>query len=178
MKSNKSGKSVAGMDVLKDIRGLLSVSREEKPAEGVCQEDDAERQTEAALYKEEINSYREQLQKQQEELERLTRENQELVQELEQLRFGKEKTSRPAGANEKELALDIEQLELQKEELDCVLADVEELLQFKLKELLKRVARIFQEAGQGDMAIEFRRGADSLENTENLARFLQVLLNE
>lgn len=53
-----------------------------------------------------------------------------------------------------------------------------ELLQVKLKELLKRIALIFQEAGEGSMAIEFRKGADSLENAENMARFLQILLNE
>ncbi|MFC1925430.1 hypothetical protein ACFLW2_01885 [Chloroflexota bacterium] len=178
MKAGKPGKSVAGMDVLKDIRGLLSSNQDRKPSAGDDPEGGADYRTKAARYKEEINSYREQLQKQQEELERLTSENRELVHNLELLRSGKEATLHPASADEKELALDIAQLEIQKSELEQALSDVEELLQVKLRELLKRIARIFQEAGEGSMAIEFRKGADSLENAENMARFLQILLNE
>jgi len=178
VKSGKPGKNVAGMDVLKDIRGLLSSNQERKPSAGVDPGEGADSKTEAARYKEEINSYREQLQKQQEELERLTGENRELVHNLELLRSGKEETPCSASANKKELARDIAQLEIQKSELDRALSDVMELLQVKLKELLKRIALIFQEAGEGSMAIEFRKGADSLENAENMARFLQILLNE
>jgi len=51
-------------------------------------------------------------------------------------------------------------------------------LLIKLKELLKRIATIFQEAGEQSMVVEFRKGADSLETAENLARFLQILIEK
>jgi chromosome segregation ATPase len=178
VKSGKPDKSVAGMGVLKDIRGLLSSNQERKPSAGVDPEEGVNSKIEEARYKEELNSYREQLQKQLEELKKLTRENRELVHNLELLRSGKEVISCSDSVNKKELVRDIAQLEIQKSELDRALADVVELLRVKLKDLLKRIALIFQEAGDGSMAIEFRKGADSLENTENMARFLQILLNE
>ena len=49
MKSGKPGKSVAGMDVLKDIRGLLSSNQEKKPSAGVDPEEGADSRTHRIL---------------------------------------------------------------------------------------------------------------------------------
>ena len=178
MKSDKPGRSVSGMDVLKDIRGLLSTSQERKPSAGADPKEEADSKAETSRYEEEIKKYKELVQKQQGELERLKKENQELTENLSLLRSGKEDTLSPTGASAKELAREIAQLEQRKSELSLALSEVMELLQIKLKELLRRIALIHQEAGEQSIAIEFRKGADSLETTENLARFLQILLNE
>ena len=178
MKSGKPEKSVAGMDVLKDIRGLLSTTQEKKSSTKASAKDEPNFQTEAARYKDEIKGYREQLQKQQEELDRLKKEKEELVYNLDLLRSAKKEPPRPASADTEGMAREIAQLELRRDELSQALSEVTELLGIKIKELLKRIGRVFQEAGDGSVAIEFRKGADSLENAENLARFLEVLLGE
>jgi hypothetical protein len=43
---------------------------------------------------------------------------------------------------------------------------------------LKRIARLYQEAGQGEIAMEFRRAGDELEVAENFAYFLRALLKQ
>jgi len=177
VKSDKPGRSVSGMDVLKDIRGLLSLSQESKSSTGDGLKKEADSKAEASRSEEEIKKYKELIQEQQGELQRLKKENQELTDSLNLFRSGKDSPG-PTSSEAEGLAWEIAQLEQRKSELSTALSEVMELLQIKLKELLKRIALIYQEAGEQSLAIEFRKGADSLETAENMARFVQILLNE
>jgi chromosome segregation ATPase len=178
VKSNKPERNVAGMNVLKDIRGLLSLEQERKIPAGVGPEEKPNSKDEIARYEAEIKKYKELVQEQQEELERLKEEKEKLVDNLALLRSNREEILHPANPEAGELAEEIAQLELKKSELSLALSEVMDLLQLKLKDLLKRIARIYDEAGDRNLSIEFRKGADNLENTENLAHFLQILLEE
>jgi septal ring factor EnvC (AmiA/AmiB activator) len=70
------------------------------------------------------------------------------------------------------------QLEARIAELSSVLSQVDGVLKLRVQELSKRIARLFQEAGQADMAMEFRKAASELEIIENFARFLHILLGQ
>ena len=177
MKLRKPDKSVSNMDVLKDIRGLLSVTpkQEEVAAEGV--KDESRLEAETARLEAQIKHYKELVQKQQEELRRVKSEKEELTAKLKALGSGKDKpvspTSKSSAQNEEAV-----QLEARIAELSSTLSQVEDLLKLRNQELLKRIARLFQEAGQSDVAIEFRKGASELEDVENFAHFLEVLLGQ
>jgi chromosome segregation ATPase len=175
MKSEKPERNVANMDVLKDIRGLLSTPLERKASMETESEETADLKIKIAQYEEEIKRYGGLIQNQQEELERLRRENKELAANLNLLQSDNSKLVSPQ-VKVAELNQEIAQLEAKKSELASVISEVEGLLQLRLQELLKQIARVYQEIGQGEMAIEFRKAADQLEVAENLAHFLQVLL--
>lgn len=171
MKPKQPDRSVSNMDVLKDIRGLLSTAHErERSGEAQSKEEDV---LKTARFEEEVRRYKELVQRQQEELEKLKKENEELTARLNELRSTEDKPESPgAGTLRKEIA----QLEAQKEELSLALSQVDELLHFKIKELTRRIARIYQEAGDGDTAVAFRRTGDEMEAVESFARFLRALL--
>ena len=177
MKPKKPDRSVSKMDVLKDIRGLLSTTQERKGSTEARSEDEGGLRTETARLEEEVRRYKELVQKQQDELHRLESEKKELAAKLNMLGSGKGKPMPPAPRAE-ELGEEIAQLEARKAELSSALSQVDGLLQLRVKELLKRLARLYQEAGQGDIAMEFRRAADELEVAENFAHFLRALLNQ
>jgi len=94
---------------------------------------------------------------------------------LNMLFSGQDKPMSPAPRAE-ELCEEIAQLEARKDELSLALSQVDGLLQIKVKELLKRIARLYQEAGDGEIAMEFRRAGDELEVVENFAHFVRALL--
>lgn len=168
MKPGKPDRSISKMDVLKDIRGLLSVTQE--------QEDSAEaRLRDEGHLEPEIVRLEEQVQNQQDELQRLGNEKKELTARINLLCSSQDKPMSPGSG---ELVENIAQLEAKKAELSSALSQIDGLLQLKAKELLKRIARLFQEAGQDGIAIEFRRAGDELENIESFAYFLRALLNQ
>ena len=150
MKANNPDRNVSNMDVLKDIRGLLSATpgREDSPKP----QDSSET---AALIKQ-----------QQEEIARLRSENKELLARLDSVVSCKDKP------------MDIAQIEAGKAELELALSQLEELVKLKSQELMRRIARIYQEAGQGEIALEFKKAGNGLEDTENFAHFVRALMGE
>ena len=175
MRSQKPDRSVSKMDVLKDIRGLLSTTRERGGSAEARLEDEGGLRAETAWLEEEVRRYKGLVQKQQEELDGLKSENKELAAKLNMLCSGKDKPMSPA-ARAEELCEEIARLEARKAELSSALSQVDGLLQLKVKELLKRIARLYQEAGDGEIAMEFRRAGDELEVVENFAHFVRALL--
>ncbi|MDP2730413.1 MAG: hypothetical protein Q8O55_08015 [Dehalococcoidales bacterium] len=177
MKLKKPDRSVSNMDVLKDIRGLLSVTREREDAtaDGVRGESGLEAET--ARLEAQIRGYKELVQKQQEELHRVESEKEEFAARLKVLGSGKDKLISPASKSAA-LGEEAAQLEARIAELSSALSQVDDLLKLRTQDLLKRIARLFQEAGQSDVAIEFRKGAGELEDVENFAHFLRVLLEQ
>ncbi len=173
MKPRKLDRSVSNMDVLKDIRGLLSTTQERDDSGEARLRDEGDLKAQTAKLEEQIRCYKELVQKQQDELHRLESEKEELAAKLNMLRSGQDKLRPPRA---EELYKEIAQLEARKTELSSALSQVDGLLQLKVKELLKRIARLYQEAGQGEIAIEFRRAGDKLEDIENFAYFLRALL--
>ena len=244
MTSKKPERNVSKMDVLKDIRGLLSTSHELAPPKEKAAESEDKSRAEIASLKAEIASYKSQLQSQLDEITRLKNENKSLEQkrldeiqklksepkaspqkpgEIEKLKaenkealqklqseidklkkessavdqkYQKEiealkakntellaKTPAPAAKPQTGLAsaastLETQRLEAQIAQLNQALAQVEGLVQLKSKDLMSRLARVYQEAAQGDIAVEFKKGRDQLESLENLAHFVQALLGE
>ncbi len=138
------------MDVLKDIRGLLSATPGRE--DSLKPQDSSET---AALIK--------QLQG---ELARLKSENKELIAKLDSFVSCKDKP------------VDMAQIEAEKAEMALALSQVEELVKLKTQELLRRIARIYQEAGQGEIALEFKKAGNGLEDTENFAHFVRALMGE
>ncbi len=175
MKPKKPDRSVSKMDVLKDIRRLLSTTQGREGSTEARLRDEGGLRAETAWFEEEIRRYKGLVQKQQEELDRLKSENKELAGKLNMLCSGKDKPMSPSPRAE-ELCEEITQLEARKAELSLALSEVDGLLQLKVKELLKRIARLYQEAGDGEIAMEFRRAGDELEVVENFAHFVRALL--
>jgi len=68
MKPNKTDRSVSNMDVLKDIRGLLSVTQERENMKAVEVSNENSMEAEIIGLKTQIRSYEELVQKQNEEL--------------------------------------------------------------------------------------------------------------
>ncbi len=178
MRSEKPKRSIANMDVLQDIRGLLLTAQEGKSSVQADLREETELKVEIARCREELERYRGLAQKQQEDLERLRTKNEELAANLNLVRFGKGEVPTFPNARVEALNREIAQLEARKCELASALSEVEDLLQFKLKELLERIARVHQEIGRGEVAIEFRKAGDCLESAESLGYFLRALLNE
>ncbi|MBI2328103.1 MAG: hypothetical protein HYU85_00340 [Chloroflexi bacterium] len=177
MKLKKPDRSVSNMDVLKDIRGLLSVTRGQEgvTADGVRGESSLAAET--ARLEAQIRYYQELVQKQQAELHRVEGEKEEFAAKLKALGSGKDKLISPASKSAA-LGEDAAQLEAKIAELSSALSQIDGLLKLRAQELLKRIARLFQEAGQGEVAIEFRKAASELEVVENFAHFLRVLLEQ
>ena len=115
MKPKKPDRSVSEMDVLKDIRGLLSTAQEREGSPAAQLIDEGSLKAEVVQLQEQIGHYAELVQKQQEELYRLESENKELAAKLNLLRSGKDKPVSPAPRAE-ELCEEIAQLEARKAE--------------------------------------------------------------
>ena len=175
MKPGKPERNVSKMDVLKDIRGLLSITQERGDSAKARLTDEEGLKAETARLEEQITYYKELVQKQQDELNKLESEKKELIAKLNTTRPGEDKRVSPGTEG---LHREIAQLEARKTELSSALSQIDSLLQLNVKELLKRIARLYQEAGQGEIAIEFRRAGNELENIENFAHFLRALLSQ
>jgi len=226
----KSKRNVRDMNVLNDIRGLLSSTPEENPLKTAELGEEPDLLDQVNQYKEEIDRLKVRDQQQQTELEKLKIENEELVanlnllrstkndeeaglndelrrykDEIEKIRHLSQKQQEEleklreenkglvvnldlirAARDERPVCLpplvdtpndEIYRLEAQKNELSMAISELEGLLQLKLKELLKRVARVCQDAGENGMAIEFRKSTTLVEPAEKLAYFVQALAN-
>ena len=176
MKPNKTEKSVSNMDVLQDIRGLLSVTQERENVKTVEVSNENSLEAEIIGLKTQIRSYEELVQKQNEELHRAENEKEALTAKLTALECGKDKITSPSSTSMK-LGEDAAQIEARIEELSSALAKMDELTRLKSQDLLRRIGRLFQESGQGEVAIEFRKAASGLEVAENFAHFLRALLD-
>ena len=177
MKQKKPDKSVSDMEVLKDIRGLLSVTREPEEATADRVRDENSLKIDAVKFEAQIRHYKELVQKLQEELHRVEIEKEEFAAKLKALDSGNNELM-SAASKSTALSEETAQLEARIAELSSVLSQVDGVLKLRVQELSKKIARLFQEAGQGDMAIEFRKAASELEIVENFARFLQILLGQ
>jgi len=177
MKLKKPDKGVSDMEVLKDIRGLLSVTREPEEATADRARNENSLKIDAVKFEAQIRHYEELVKKLQEELHRVEKEKEEFAAKLKVLDSGNNKLM-SAASKSSALTQETAQLEARIAELSSVLSQVDDLLKLRVQELSKRIARLFQEAGQGDMAIEFRKAASELEIVENFARFLQILLGQ
>ena len=229
MTNKKPDRNVSRMDVLKDIRGLLSASQEQVTPKDAGPEGKTTSQAEITALEEEVKRYKVLVKKQQDgidslksdnkalaqkqldetdrlksenkkpvlneqneierlksenkglaqkhqkELEGLKKENKELLARLDELVSTKAKPlSQGTGKSSQEIA----DIEAKVAEMSLALSQVEGLVQLKSKELMGRLARVYQEAAQGEIALEFRKGRDELESVENLAHFVQALLGE
>jgi chromosome segregation ATPase len=177
MKLKKPDKSVSDMDVLKDIRGLLSVTQEREDKTADRGRDESGLEIDAVKFEVQIRQHKELVQKLQEELHRVENEKEELAAKLNVLDSGNNKLM-SAASKSTALGEETVQLEARIAELSSVLSQVDGLLKLRVQELSKKIARLFQEAGQGGVAIEFRKAASELEIVENFARFLQLLLGQ
>jgi chromosome segregation ATPase len=175
MNLKKSDRSVSDMDVLEDIRGLLSVTRQRDDTTADRVRNESRLEVEIAKFEAQIIHYKELVKKQQDELNRVESEKEELTAKLKVLNFGKDNLASPAS---KSIALneEVAQLEARIAELSSALSKIEGLLKLRVQELSRKIATLFQEAGQGDVAIEFRKAAGELEIVENFAHFLRVFL--
>ncbi|MDP2718374.1 MAG: hypothetical protein Q8P44_00855 [Dehalococcoidia bacterium] len=177
MKPKKPDKSISGMDVLKDIRGLLSASREPGTTIEPPSQEENRLKNELTGLREHVRVYQETVQKQQEQIRKMEREYKDITAELD----GYKKTAvRPLNqtAQVAELREDVEQLEARKAELTSAVSGIEELLHLKVKELLKRIVRLYQESGQSDIALDIRRTGNALDDVDNFARFLRELIQQ
>jgi chromosome segregation ATPase len=177
MNREKSNRGVSNMDVLKDIRGLLSVTQEREDVAAGEVEGDSGLEAEVARLEAQIRGYKELIQKQQEELSGVESEKEDFTVRLKVLNDVNDQLISPASGSVA-LGEETAQLEVRIAELSAALSQIESLLKLRIQELLKRMANLFSEAGQGEVAIEFRKSAHGLEVAENFAHFLRVFLEQ
>jgi len=167
---------VAGMAVLQDIKGLLSAS-DTSPAAGTSPPVKSGLQAERDRLAEQLKEYEQLARKQQAVLDNLEAEKKELEVKLAGLQSIVSRPE-PSKTDNNRLARDISDLEARKEELSAALTQIEGMLQIKIKELARRIAQIYQEAGDMYAVRDFRRLTDQLEAAENFGEFLRALLRE
>lgn len=174
MTNKKPDKNVAGMAVLQDIRSLLSSSHDTKT------NSPAETKTGTVLRHQkdkdikELKQYQETITQQQNRIVQLETEKKELSGKLALLQA----SSGGSSDGDKHLTADIAGMEAGKEELTRALAQIEELLQLKTKDLVRRIRRIYEEAGDFEAGRDFRRISNQLEAAENFGEFLRALLRD
>ena len=79
MRPRKTDRSVSKMDVLEDIRGLLSATQEREDSGKARLRNEGGLKAKTAKLEEQIRYYKELVQKQQDELRRLENEKKELI---------------------------------------------------------------------------------------------------
>lgn len=178
MKPERSRKTVADMGVLKDIRGLLSTGQDRKTPADAEPTREADLETEIAVCREEIERYKQLAVRLEQNQERLRRENNGLRADLEMLRSRRDEAPVTTTANSEGLVQEIVDLEERRLELVSIFSKVEDVLQLRLQELLKRIGRAHQEMGATGLAVEFRRTADQIQNAETFAQFVRELIGE
>lgn len=176
MKTKKPDRSVAQMGVLKDIRELLT-TREQAPTAETSPKKEQSVQTENLRLQEQLKQCNELVRKQQAAFDRLEIERKELDTKLGLLQLSIAKPT-PPKTGPHTLSREISDLETRKVELSAALSQIEDLLQFKIKELTRRIAHVYQEAGDADASRDFRRITGQLEAAENFGEFLRALLRE
>ena len=159
------------MAVLTDIRGLLTSPR--KPSENM---DGEERKADAIVSPDERTTALEtKVLKQQEVIAQLQKERDGLLARVAALE------ARPVSLAETRslgISRETSDIEARKDELEKGLTQLEALLQMKVKELARRIARVYEEAGDYGATRDFRRTSDQLESSENFGEFLRALARD
>jgi hypothetical protein len=176
MANKKSDKNVSGMAVLKDIRGLLSTTRDQSPASVPVSDSLSNTSVTASHLEEKVRDLEGLIQKQKTDLDRLTREKQELAIRLTSLQSTGSSVTPSGKIGVRDM--DISILEARKEELSTALSRIEDLLQFKTKDLVRRISRAYEEAGDFSAPRDFRKLTNQLEVAENFGEFVRSLLRE
>jgi chromosome segregation ATPase len=187
VKARKTDKTVADMGVLKDIRGLLSASRE-SPAKEPSAKPAPDLDAEKAAIEEKLKQSQSAAKDMQAAISRLEAEKKGLEARVAALQSAvnslppppsvtpRSAEALPAGTDR--LARDVSDLEAQKEELSRALSEIEALLQIKIKDLARRIARVYEEAGDIGASRDFRRITSQLEASENFGEFIRALSRE
>jgi hypothetical protein len=174
MTGKKQAKNVADMAVLTDIRGLLSSAQGSKPpAPAVKKPEKVLTSGEEHLIKE-LQHFKELTQQQQIQIEKLTAEKQELAGQLQTRQAQPKQTISTSSQSDNEIA----ELTARKEELSLALSRIEDVLQIKTKDLIRRISRIYEEAGDFEAGRDFRHISNQLEAAESFGEFLRSLLRD
>ena len=104
----------------------------------------------------------------------LEKEKQELSEKLTSLQSSKSKLPK----DNTPIAVDIAVMEARKEELSLALSHIEDILQLKTKDLVRRISRVYEEAGDFEAGRDFRRISNQMEAAENFGEFVRALLGE
>jgi chromosome segregation ATPase len=174
MANRKPDKSVSGMSVLNDIRGLLSSNRDQSPASKSVPDSVSDTSVAITRLEEKVRQLEDLVEKQKTDLNRLTREKQELTAKLTSLQSNGSIASSSGKVGVRDM--DISILEAREQELNAALSHLDELLQFKTKELVRRISRIYEEAGDFEAGRDFRKLNNQLEAAENFGEFIRSLL--
>jgi uncharacterized protein YeaO (DUF488 family) len=148
---------VSDMDVLKDLRSLISPDKAPSPEPRRPGEEEAVK-------------YRELVREQQEEIEQLKREKEALLRKLDS-----RTVSAAAGQGKDEETVSLEE---RKRKLTEALAEAEDVLRLRTEDILRKMAQAMVSMGSMDMGMELYRTASSLEKAECFACFLEVFLRE
>jgi chromosome segregation ATPase len=176
VKAKRPDKTVADMAVLKDIRGLLSANRDGETVALGPRAAPGEVSTISRL-EAQVNQLEESLRKQQAVLERVEAEKNGLQARIDQLQASVSRTP-PPKADTGSLGRDVSDLEARKAELEAAVSQIEGLLQIKINDLARRIARVYSEAGDMGASRDFRRIKDQLEAAENFGEFVRALTRE
>ena len=176
MKAKKQDKSVADMAVLRDIRGLLSATRELPAAAGESKtQTEASESSDKHRLEAQIKQLQERLDRQQALLDRLAVEKKDLETRMSELQSALPKTAAPK-SHAPPAVQETSDLDARKAELEAGLSQIEELLQLKIRDLARRIARVYEEAGDMGANRDFRRITNQLEAADNFGEFLRALL--
>jgi hypothetical protein len=170
MASKKQDKSVAGMAVLKDIRGLLTGSRDTVLGSPPGLQDTSEYVAEIKRLQDTLRDCQEQARAQKEIIDRLQVEKTKLEAGLKNVQGVAIPSANKGHQSE------VADLQNKKDELTSALSEIEALLDLKVKELTRRIARIYEEAGDSSAGRDFRKINNQLESSANFGEFLRTLL--
>jgi hypothetical protein len=176
MTAKKPARTVSGMNVLSDIRGLLSAAPRTTPAASGTEEGsgwEAERASLEAQLKRLEGLAATRLAA----VDKLEAEKNELAAKLKGHQKAVDLSPVPT-KGPRATSRDIADLEARKAELEAALTSVEDLLRFKVKELARRIARVYQEAGDDRAGRDFRRISDQLEAAESFGEFVRALARD
>ena len=179
VKARRPDRSVANMGVLKDIRSLLSASSQGPPARPAPQGPDP--LVEVAELREQLRQYQEGSLLQQASIDRLEAEKKELEAGLKAIQTASAASSADNRAPPQavgKLEREISDLEVRKAELSTAISQLEGLAQIKIRDLARRIARIYEEAGDSGASRDFRRISNQLEASGNFGEFLRALLRD
>lgn len=174
MTNNKPEKNVAGMAVLKDIRSLLSSTGETKNTSPVAAKPEKAVPRDKDKTTKELKQCQETIKQHQTQINRLEAEKKELSEKLAILQSS---IAKPPEERDS-LVAGIADMEVRQEELSRALTQIEGLLQIKLKDLVRRISRVYEEAGDFEAGRDFRRISNQLEAAENFGEFIRALVRE
>ncbi len=178
MKAKKPDKTVAGMAVLQDIRGLLSAAKPQPSPQTPAK---AEPAKEEGLSTRRLESRVKELEtmvaSQRTDLDRLAAEKKDLEGKLAAIQSSIPAPPRPT-PGQTALSREVSDLEARRLELEAALSQTESLLQIKIKDLARRIASVYAEAGDIGANRDFRRITNQLEAAENFGEFVRALTRE